>query len=195
MDRKEIKIVERPSSVSWEEISAVLKESHLENVNKGINLPYPALPPNEIYAKTEGSGGIMLVALDGEKVVGTSAVIIIDKDLWCGSGKYAYCCFASVLPEYRGTGIYRQFSEWREKYARKMGVDRLMYDTDERNVRVISVTKENGFRPVEYRVREGRNSVVFVKWLKKCPYSKLNCVFHFLGIKYLKKIISSMKNN
>ena len=194
MDRKEIKIVERPSSVSWEEISAVLKEAHSENVNKGINLPYPALPPNEIYAKTEGRGGIMLVALDGEKVVGTSAVVIIDKDLWCGSGKYAYCCFASVLPEYRGTGIYRQFSEWREKYARKMGVDRLMYDTDEKNGRVLYVTKRNGFRPVEFRIRDGRNSIVLVKWLNKCPYSKLDCAIRFARIKH-RKIHISRKNN
>ena len=100
MDREEIVVVERPESVSWEQISVVLKRAHEENVKNGIILPYPHLPPEEIRKKIEDQDGVLYVALDGEKVVATGAVKIIHKSLWCGSGNYAYCFFIYVYFHY-----------------------------------------------------------------------------------------------
>ena len=183
MDRKEIAVIERPDNVSWEDISRTLRRAHEDNVKKGIVLPYPHLPPEEIEAKTEGRGGKMFVALDEGKVVATGAVAIIEKDLWCGNGKYAYCFLASVLPEYAGQGLYRKIVAAQEDYAKANGVFRMMFDTDERNTRMLEISIKNGYRRVTYRVKEGRNSVLLVKWLNGCPYSKLQCYWKFIRIR------------
>ena len=183
MDRDEIVIIERPDSVSWEQISSVLKKAHEENVRNGIVLPYPQLPPKEIKEKIEGQGGILFVALCGEQLVATGAVKIIKKNLWCGKGDYAYCFFAAVLPEYAGRGIYRRIEIAEEEYARSKGVNRMMFDTDERNKRILSISKKNEYRLVEYRIRDGRNSVLLVKWLDGCPYSRIKCAIRYWIIK------------
>ena len=177
MDRKEIVVLERTGNVSWEEISSVLKQAHAENVKNGIVLPYPALPPEELYAKTEGRGGKMIVALCEGKVVGTGAVAIIEKEFWCGKGKYAYCFLDAVLPEFMGQGIYAKIVEWQENYAKSVGVDRMLFDTHELNKRMIKISERHGYRKIQYRVKEGRNSVVLVKWLNGCPYSRFKCAW------------------
>lgn len=81
-----ITVMRRPESVSWEAVSRVLKEAHRENVRRGIRMTYPQLPPEQLYEKTEGRGGVLFVALDGERLVGTAAVVRIDKAIWCGTG-------------------------------------------------------------------------------------------------------------
>lgn len=179
-------IIERPESVSWEQVSSVLKKAHEDNVRNGIVLPYPQLPPTEIKEKVEGQGGVLFVALCGEQLVATGAVKIIKKNLWCGSGDYAYCFFAAVLPEYAGRGIYRRIEIAEEVYAKSKGVNRMMFDTDERNKRILSISKKNGYCVVDYRIREGRNSVLLVKWLDGCPYSRVKCTVKYLRIKYSK---------
>ncbi|MBR3030254.1 MAG: GNAT family N-acetyltransferase [Bacteroidales bacterium] len=176
---KEITVIERPESVSWEEISSVLKQAHADNVKKGIVLPYPALPPLDIYAKTEGRGGKMVVALYKGKVVGTGAVAVINKKLWCGQGKYLYSFLDAVLPEYKGQGIYSQIEKWQVQYAKSVGLNRLLLDTHECNKDMIAIARKKGYRKVGYKIREGHNSVIMVKWLDGCPYSRLKCRLMF----------------
>lgn len=188
MGREEIVIVERPDFISWEQISCVLKKAHEENVRNGIVLPYPQLPPDEIRKKIEGQEGMLFVALSGEQVVASGAVKIIQKNLWCGSGEYAYCFFAAVLPEYAGRGIYRRIETAQEEYAYSKGIKRMMFDTDERNKRILTISKKNGYRFVDYRVKDGRNSVLLVKWLEGCPYSRIKCSIKYLRMKICKKI-------
>ena len=180
MDRDEIMVVERPESVSWEEISGLLRRAHAQNVANGIKLPYPFLAPEELKAKTEGEGGKMLVALLNGKLVGTAAIKVISRDnFWFGGGDFAYCFLAAVSPECTGRGVYRRLVEAREHIARDWGVNRLLFDTDERNARVMEIMKKNGFRAVDYRIREDHNSIIFVKWLNGSPYSKLKCAYVF----------------
>lgn len=188
MSRDEVSIVERPESVSWEDISGLLRRAHAQNVANGIKLPYPFLSPSELRDKVEGAGGKMLVALHNGKLVGTAAVKVIHRDyLWCGKGEYAYCFLAAVLPEYSGQGIYRRLIEAREDIARSWGINKLLFDTDERNTRVIKICKKNDFRPVDYKIREDHNSVLLVKWLDGCPYSKLKCAYVYQRRKSLRK--------
>lgn len=187
MDREIITVTERPQNISWAEISSVLIKAHEDNVKKGIVLPYPHLPPEKLKAKTEDRGGKMFVALYKGKVIATGAVAIIDKNLWCGKGMYAYCFLDAVLPEFAGQGIYRKIADAQEEFARNNLVYRMMIDTDERNSRMLVVSKKNGYRKIQYRVREGRNSIVLVKWLKGCPYSRLKCAWKFYQIKRDKK--------
>lgn len=194
MEETIIVVTERPSEVTWEEISCVLKCAHEENVKNGIVLPYPQLPPSKLEAKTEGGGGKMYVALHEGKVVATGAVKIVDKKFWFGKGKYAYCFLGSVLPEYAGKKIYHQIVNKQEEFARSEGVNRMMLDTDERNQRMLAISLKNDFRIVEYRIRGKRHSVLLVKWLDGCPHSRLKCKWIFSLIKGGKLIRSHFKS-
>lgn len=187
MDWTEIMILERPANVSWEEICSVLRKAHAENVSKGIILPYPQMSPEELYAKTEGRGAKMFVAMCKGKVVGTGACAVIKKNLWCGKGEYAYCFLDAVLPEYAGQGVYRRIVERQESYAKEINVERMMFDTHEQNRRMIDISKRNGYRPVEYRVRDAHNSVVLVKWLNGCPFSWIKCLIKYNRIRHMRK--------
>ena len=179
MSRSEIVIVERPESVSWEQISALLQKAHAQNVANGIKLRYPFLPPEELEAKTEGAGGKVLVALKGDELVGVGAVKVVNMDLWCGGGQYAYCFLDAVLPDFAGQGIYRRISEEQERLARKWGVNRMLFDSHEGNKRIQEISRKNGYRLVEFRVRENYNSVIMVKWLDGSPYSRMKCAYVF----------------
>ena len=113
-----VQVVEKPDWVSWDEIHDVIWKAHESNRQQGINMRFPALPGEDIRKRVEGNGK-MFVALDGKKVVGTAAIRIKKADLWCGKGDYAYLCFASVLPEYSGQGIYKQLYLYIEREHQK----------------------------------------------------------------------------
>ena len=72
-----IQIIEKPDWVSWDEIHEVLWESHAENREKDIINSFPSLSGDELR-KFVGDKGKMFVAMDGKKVVGTAAVLIIN---------------------------------------------------------------------------------------------------------------------
>lgn len=180
-------IAKRPETVSWEAISAVLRHAHADNVRRGIRMTYPQLPPDQLQAKTEGRGGTMLVALTDDRVIGTAAVVRLDKKIWCGNGPYAYCFLDAVLPEYAGKGVFRQLEAAQIQWARDAGITCMLLDTNERNVRMLKRCRKNGYRAVDYRVHDGYNSVMLVRWLDGCPYSRLRCRLSFLRIKWARK--------
>ena len=179
-------ICEKPDSVSWEQISEVLVESHAENRQNGVYMPYPHLPPDEIRKKIEGRG-IMLVAMMDEKLVGTAAMVFLNKKLWCGSGKYAYCCFASILPEYNGKGIYKEMCRIQEEMAREAGLNMMMFDTHEKNSRNLGHSIKAGYKFVDLKFYRDHYNVVMVKGLDGCPYSSLRCSLSFFKRKWYVK--------
>ena len=179
-----IQIMEKPDWVSWNDIHDVLWRAHEKNRENGITMRYPSLPGDEIRKRIEGKGK-MLIAFEGNKIVGTSAIVFKEQNMWCGKGQYAYCCFDSVVPEKQGKGIYRLLYVQREKEAQLRGMDRMLLDTNETNQREIDVVLRNGFKKVAYRFWKDHYNVVFVKWLDDCPYSDFRCRIEF-GLQKLK---------
>lgn len=173
-----IQIVEKPEWVSWDDIHNVLWTAHADNRNKGVVMRYPSLSGEEIRLKIEGHGK-MLVALDETKVVGTAAIIVKGAKYWCGKGNYAYICFASVLPEYNGKGIYKALDIKREEIALSMGLERMLGDTHENNTHRLVIAKKAGYRFVDYKPYGDHFNVVMVKWLNGCPYSSFRCEVAF----------------
>ena len=57
-----ILITERPTGISWQQISDLLKEAHAENDRQGIVSRYPHLPPDQLQQQVEGHGGKLFVA-------------------------------------------------------------------------------------------------------------------------------------
>ena len=185
--RSEVQILEKPDSLNWDIIHRVLWKSHEQNRMKGIVMSYPSLSGEEIKAKIEGTGK-MFVATLNEDVVGTFAVMLKKKPLWCGNEVYAYVCFVSVLPDYRGKGIYKAMSLRMEQEAASLGVNCLMFDTHEGNRRMIEINKKNNYKSVDLFLYKDHFNEVLVKWLKGCPYSDAYCKSQFLLRKYYKKI-------
>ena len=188
-----IQIIEKPEWVSWDEIHNVLWRAHEKNRQNGIIMALPALPGNLIREKIEGHGK-MLVALDGEKVVGTAALAIKQYSLWCGKGSYAYCCFASVLPEYNGKGIYKALDLKREELALTLQLTRMLGDTHENNKHRLDIAKKAGYKFVDYKYYKNHYNVVMVKWLNGCPYSEFRCKIEFHKRKLKVKIKQATKS-
>lgn len=173
-----IHLVEKPDWVSWDEIHDVLWAAHSSNRDKGINMRKPGLAGHEIRDEIEPNGKI-LVALHQSRVVGTAAIVMKQGKSWYDKGLCGYLCFASLLPEYQGLGIYKELMIQREKFAIEAKVDMLSFDTHVRNKHVIDINKKNGFVPVAIKPCSDHFNVVMVKWVSECPYSIIERVFRY----------------
>lgn len=181
----------KPESVPWELIHDVIWQSHEENRRKGVVMRYPSLSGEDIKKKL-GMDGRMLVALTGEgKLVGTAAVMPKEASFWFGKKKVAYCCFASILPEYNGKGIYKEMCLIQERIANDAGLAIMMFDTHEKNTRILNHSQKAGYRFVDYKYFKNHFNVVLVKWLDGCPYSRFRCFFNY-HIRRIKVKLSSL---
>lgn len=191
---KPIQIIVKPDWVSWDDIHNVLVQAHAVNRTKGINMRKPSLPGEEIK-KEIGDDGIMLVALDGDKVVGSAALLVKENTTWYNNGPYGYLCFAAVLPEYNGMGIYKCLCEKREKIARERGVEKLCFDTHHLNKHVIEINETKGFKKVDVKLLHDHWNVVLFKWMEGCPYNSIKCVFEFYIRVAKMLLIKTIKSN
>lgn len=182
-----IKIVEKPEWVSWDDIHDVLWKAHEKNRSKGIIMSNPSLSGNEIKNKI-GRGGEMLVAMDGQKVVGTLALIKKTGNKWYCNGDYGYLCFGAVLPEYSGKGIYRSLYQLAEITAKQMDLPVLTRDTNEHNARMLKITKQEGYYFVDYKICKDHYNIIRAKWLNGCPFPGWHIKMRFLLSKLYKKV-------
>lgn len=177
--QKDFIVVPKPNSLSWEDIRQVIWLSHADNRVRGIYMRHFKLSAREIQEKVEAEGGQLFVALDGDKLVGTAAVLPRYFRLWCGEGMYAYCCFAAVLPEYRGFGVYRNLCKAREAYARSASFHWMMFDVHQRNQRLLDISRETGYLPVGCQYWDDHYSYLLAKWLVGSPPTPSHANFRF----------------
>ena len=172
----EVQIVEKPEWISWDEIKQCLMDSHAVNRARGINMTHYQWPVEKIK-ESLGKNGVMFVALDGKKVVGTAAIGEKNGNAWYARGRYAYMCYAGVLPEYSGRGIYKALVSKREEIAKELGYYVLILDTHRKNKRIQEIALKNGYKFVRFFLTNSKDhySVVMVKWLNGCPYSSFYC--------------------
>lgn len=182
-----IKIVEKPDWVSWETIHEVLVAAHAENRSKGVIMAYSVQPADQIAKIC--SKGVMFVALDGDKVVGTAAIILQKENRWYYKGVVAYMTFAGVLPEYAGKGIYKQLSVTREQRAMDMDISVVMGATHEKNYRRLEIEKQLGAKFVQLRAGQDHYNVIFIRYLKgSCPFPDWYISIMFNASKILYKL-------
>lgn len=184
----DIRVIEKPEFISWDAIHNILWKAHENNREKGIIMKFPSLPGEEIQKRIEGKGKIFIALINGE-LVGCVAFIIKDKKTWYNNGKYFYFCFEGILPNFRGLGIYKMLCEVREKACQEHSINTYVFDTNEKNKRVIEINEKNGFRKVGVKNRGDRYSVTLARWKGDCPYSKIYCMYKYcksyLKCKYL----------
>lgn len=174
-----MKFIEKPDTVSWDDIHNVVWVAHADNRAKGIFMAYPTLPGEAIKEKL-GEKGKMFVAMDGEQVVGTAAYMVKKDKVWYTSLPYVSFCFASVLPEYTGMGIFQRLTSLREKTAIKEGWKVLIFDTNEKNEHIMRIHSSHGFQRVALKVCTDHFNVVMAKWSDGSPYPKWYCNLRFI---------------
>lgn len=130
----------------------------------------------------------MFIALDGDKLVGTLALIKKTGKKWYCSGDYGYLCFVAVLSEYSGKGIYRSLYQLAETTAKQMGLEILTRKTNEHNARMLKIAKKEGYHFVEYQACKDHYDIVRAKWINGCPYSESYIKMRFFLSKLYKKI-------
>jgi len=181
MNKTAIQIIEKPEWVSWDDIRQCLYEAHAPNREKGINMTHYLWPAEKIK-ESLGEHGVMLVALDGGKVVGTAAFAERTQKRWYTDGScYAFLCFDSVIPYYTGKGIFGLLDKKREEKAKEYGYNVLIFDTHSKNAHRIDIALRNGFRLVRF-FRASSNdhySVIMAKWLRGKSYSHGYCVYRY----------------
>lgn len=183
----DFKIIEKPDWVSWDEIHEVIWKAHEKNRENGVIMSYPSLTGEEIKNMI-GNHGKLFIACEDKKVVGTLALIVKSGKQWYNSGQYGYLCFGAVLSEYSGKGIYRSLYQLAESTAKQMNLSVLTRDTNERNIRMLKITKQEGYYFVEYRVHKDHCSIVRAKWLETCPFTDNQIKRHFNISKLLSKV-------
>lgn len=182
----EIKIVEKPDWVSWETIHEVLVAGHAENRSKGVVMAYSVQPAKKIAEICKD--GVMFVALDGEKVVGTGAVILQKEHRWYYKGAAAFEVFAAVLPEYKGRGIYKLLSNARKAKVIEKGIPVIISLTHEKNYRILEIAKQLGAKFVQLRAAQDHYNIIFVRYLNGCPFPDWYISLMFNGSKILYKL-------
>lgn len=177
---KQFVIEEKPDWISWEDIKKCLVEAHAENRTKGIDMAHYQWPAEKIK-EFIGDRGIVLVALDGNKLIGTAALAIKSNKTWYADEGYAYVCFDAIIPQYSGKGVFKSMDLKREEIALRLGFHTLVFDTHEKNQYRQHIALKNGYHFVKYFRASTKDhyNVVMAKWLGKCPYSRFYCFWKF----------------
>lgn len=193
-EKIEIKIIEKPESLSWDAIHECLWNSHALNRANGVVMKFPSLPGEEIKKRIEKGRGKMFVAMIDGNIAGVAGYQIKKCNTWYCAGEYLYLCFAGVLPEYSGNGVYKQLYIYRERERGKLQIPLLIFDTHEKNLRMIKINQRNGFSKVDYKRYGDHFNVVMAKWEGTCPYSKWYVCLRYLLKKYRLRIMYLNKN-
>ena len=169
---EDIRIIQKPDNVSYDDIHELLTLAHKKNYEKGMVLNYSRMSGEEIQKKL-GKEGRTWVAMDGDKLVGTTSVTYFQGKSWWNHGKkVAHGCFTGILKEYQGIGLMEELNAKKYDYIRNMGVDMTEGDTAETNYTVLKVFGKDGYKMVSYYAPNPNHfSVRIAKWLNGCPYS------------------------
>lgn len=183
----EIKIVEKPEWITWDDIHECLWASHSVNRDNGTIMRTTLLSGDELKNRVEKHSTTYktFVAIDGNKLVGTGTVSIRNKNAWFVHGKVAYLMLAGVLPEYSGHGIYKQLYIYIEREGAKNDCELIYMDTAEGNAKMQELQLKQGFKYVSFFASPSNHySVVMAKWYKKQPFSDLYIKIRF----YIEKL-------
>ena len=172
-----IQIIEKPDWVSWSAIRQCLYDAHSVNRAKSINMLLYQKTPEELREYIVGANGVMLVALDGEELIGVGGICERTRKVWFTKGTYALMCLAGIRPKYGGLGIYKKLLQMREKISNKREYAVISITTHEKNKRIINISTKNGYKLVGYTRVGDHYNVIMAKWPAGCPYSKFYCNF------------------
>ena len=167
----EIRVVEKPDWISYEDIHDLLYAAHASNRAKGFNVETAFMSGKELEGHL-GETGKCFVALDGDKLVGTTSYRILNRNYWCAKGEVVDRVLIGVLPEYKGRHISTMLFKKIEQEAKKNGYKYIENRAAEDNEIIQIISLKDGFRYIDFHVTKvDHYTVVMLKWLDECPYS------------------------
>ena len=185
---KDIKVIHKPDDISWDAIHEVLEQAHKVNKKRGFEMINANLSGEQI--KNKVGDGICVVAMDGEKVVGTQSVSIKVGDRWYSKGKkVAHFCLTGILQRYQGYGIKEMMDKVCDEFVDDVAPDIIQGNTAEDNKAVRQIVYAKGSIDVCYEVfrKTAYYTVFFARWPKGRPYPlwycKLRCKLSEIYIK------------
>lgn len=167
----EIKYMEKPDWVSWEDVNECIRAADTANHKKGLHMHIAKVTPDEM--KEDLKDGRCFVAMCGDKVIGTGSYKIRNLRKWYRWGKVIYYSYDGIRPEYRGTDVYFLLSDLREKYIKETGIRVYQFHTAENNKTVIRFNLKFGYKMVLFRpnfIGSNYYSVTMLKWEDGCPF-------------------------
>lgn len=176
----EVRIVEKPSEISWDAIHEILLAAHSDQNKDGGTQTSAYLTGEEL--KERVGDGKCFIALLNDKVVGTASVNIRERNFWYNKGKIAYYCFDAIIPDYQGLGIYSMLDAVRDEFVRASEINVIYTSTSYRNKKMQDIKRRQGYRLVGFHAFKDTNyySVTFARWLNGCPFSTW-----YIGLRYI----------
>ena len=141
-----IRIIPKPDSVSYDDICAVLDEIH---AGESFDYNTSGLTGEQI-AQRVGETGAMLLAMDGDKIVGTIAVCVEPVNRWYYRGDAGRIRFMGVLPSCRGQHVGTRLIEAGLRFARERGLGAVVFATAAVNHKAIAMYRRAGCRYVDF---------------------------------------------
>ncbi|MCR5450828.1 MAG: GNAT family N-acetyltransferase [Solobacterium sp.] len=179
----EIRIVEKPDEISYDDLHELIYLSHAENRQNGFNVATAEMSGEELEAHI-GKGGKCFVTMDGDKPVGMTAVRVRKNHY--GPGQAVEQILVAVLPEYRRKGISTLMHEEVVRYARENRIPVIQVRTAANNKNMQKTCLSWGFQYIDFMSFSGIDhyTVVLMKWLDKEPSNLMGMKMRY----YLKRL-------
>lgn len=177
---EELRVMEKPDWVSWEDVRKCIYRAQQTNVKKGFDMAFGHLSAEELCEKI-GDGYCFVVLNEQNNVIGTVTLKVSNIDYWWYKGEAGYHCYEGIVPEYRGTDVYFDMHAALMAKEKELGIKLLWGDTAEHNSVVLKSVKKKGWKHVQYKAYRSCDyySVIFAKWMDGCPYSDETIDFMF----------------
>lgn len=96
----------------------------------------------------------LVVAVDGELIIGSGYARIDPSDPWLRFRTHAYLGFMFVRPDYRGRGINRLVLDELEAWAKSRGLTELRLEVYDDNAPAMKAYERAGFTPYMLQMRK-----------------------------------------
>lgn len=172
----EIKVIQRPDNISWEELAECQRQAHESNKVGGVLMMCADFSAEEL--RNAVKDGVTFVALDENDVLaGMLSVQYKEVHRWWHKGKGAYICYVSVSPRYKGQGVYRKLSQKAEERIVADGVNVEYLNTHIGNKSAQRAYEKDGYRKVRFSPGSGSDyySVEMAKWINGRAKNKKIC--------------------
>lgn len=179
--RKRIDIVLKPDWISYDDIHNLLFIAHENNRNNGFHVKTADMDASSLEEHI-GLDGECYVALDGEKLVGVTAVRIVERNNRYSKGPVAAQILSAIHPDYQGQGISSSFHERVIAFAKKFKLTQIEGRVASKNTKIQKALLKWGFRYVDFVTYSNIDhyTIVMLKWLDDTPISDIKLKIHYI---------------
>ncbi len=184
---EEIKILNKPDSITYEDIHNLIFLAHQSNRKNGFRVKTAEMNGKELKAHI-GDDGKCFVAMDGERLVGVTAVRVVERNNRYARGKIADQILVAVHPDYVGMHTSTKLHEALIQYCKENGLMQIELRTADKNLRMQAACLKWGFKYVDFKAYFGLDhyTVVMMKWLETPPNDIRIKTYYYLKKTYIK---------